>query len=309
MKTVLFNCPQMGGLARKIYDSFQDIIMGKCNWGKFPDGFPNLEIEASLVDGADVVFLASFDTPEDIFAQLGVIYSIPRYHARSLKVILSYFPTGTMDRVNQEGEIATAMTLARMLSAIPPCHGRGPAEVVIFDIHALQERFYFSDQVIPRLESGIDLLRKSLFDQGMTDVAIAFPDAGAYKRFGTQLSDFPQIVCEKVRIGDERKITIVDGDPEDRDVVLVDDLVLSGNTLLAAGEALDEAGARSLRAYVTHAVCPEEAWQKFLGGPFSTFMITDSCPITAQQVEGTDKFKVLSLAPKIIDIIKKGARQ
>jgi len=50
---------------------------------------------------------------------------------------MPYFPTGTMERIEQEGQIATAVTLATILSAIPLCSA-GPTRIVIYDIHALQ---------------------------------------------------------------------------------------------------------------------------------------------------------------------------
>ena len=55
-----------------------------------------------------VIYLASFHSPDVIFEQLSIIYAIPRYLARSFTVILPYFPTGTMERVDTEGQIATA---------------------------------------------------------------------------------------------------------------------------------------------------------------------------------------------------------
>ncbi len=55
-----------------------------------------------------VIFIASFHSPDVIFEQLSIIYAIPRYLARSFTVILPYFPTGTMERVDTEGQIATA---------------------------------------------------------------------------------------------------------------------------------------------------------------------------------------------------------
>ena len=76
-----------------------------------------------------------------------------------------------MERVDREGEIATARTLARILSSVPPCRG-GPLDLVIFDIHALQERFYFGDNVIPVLQSGVPLLLGKL---GMFSPRFSFP--------------------------------------------------------------------------------------------------------------------------------------
>ena len=55
----------------------------------------------------------------------------------------------------------------------------------VFDIHALQERFYFGDTVLPLFESGIPLLKAELerhASQG-EDIVIAYPDKGAWKRF------------------------------------------------------------------------------------------------------------------------------
>ncbi len=54
----------------------------------------------------------------------------------------SYYPTGTMERVEIEGQVATAHTMAMMFSSIPPSRS-GPVDIFIVDIHALQERFYF----------------------------------------------------------------------------------------------------------------------------------------------------------------------
>ncbi|XP_067667315.1 uncharacterized protein [Haliotis asinina] len=134
-------------------------------WGKFNDGFPNLFIqEVKEMAGKDVIFLGSFHSPEVIFEQLSILYAFPRYLAKSFHFILPYFPTGTMERVDREGQIATAKTLATLLSAIP-LTSKGPAQIIIFDIHALQERFYFSDNVIPRNVSGMCTLH--IFQKGL----------------------------------------------------------------------------------------------------------------------------------------------
>jgi len=302
MRPVLFTCRNMETLALEIVArSSQEIAMGSITWETFSDSFPKIFIKnVGQIRNRDVVFLASFDTPGAIFEQLGVIYALPRYGVKSLKVILPYFPTGTMERVDEEGQIATAMTLARMLSIIPPTKS-GPAEVVIYDIHALQERFYFRDEVIPRLESGIPLLKARL--QDMIHVAIAFPDEGAWKRFGRMFNGYPQILCDKVRDGGKRVVTIKEGDPRNMNVVIVDDLVQTGGTLHACKDALSANGAASVSAYATHGVFPKESWRTFVRSGFSHIWITDSCPLTAQAVRDEKPFEVLSLAPLIAPII------
>lgn len=298
----LLACPQMATMAERIAAAHPGLRLGAIHWESFDDGFPNIRIDhIEAIRNHDVAFLASFDTPGDIFHQLSAIYEIPRYAVKSFKVVLPYYPTGTMERVDRDGQIATAATLAKMLSNIPMSRS-GPAQIIIFDIHALQERFYFSDQVIPRLETGIFLLREKL--QLMAgQAAVAFPDEGALKRFGRWFEAFPLIVCHKVREGPRRKIIVREGNPADRHVVIVDDLVMSGGTLLECRRALCEKGARAVSAYATHAVFPNEAWRKFAQAGFDHFWVTDSIPRQAERLADQPPFEVLSLAGSIADLL------
>lgn len=93
--------------------------------------------DAHGIRGQHVAFLASFSSPAVIFEQLSIIYALPRMFVASFTLVLPFFPTGTLERMEDEGDIATAFTLARILSNIPISRG-GPTSLVIFDIHALQ---------------------------------------------------------------------------------------------------------------------------------------------------------------------------
>eukprot|EP00662_Eupelagonemidae_sp_cell21_P035829 gene35829-8527_t len=131
-----------------------------------------------------------------------------------------------------------------MLSATPLTQ-LGPASMVFYDIHALQERFYFRDQVRPVLQTAIPLVRREI---DRLKVAVAFPDDGAKKRFGPLFHGpdgelFPNIVCSKVREGTKRTLKITEGkeDVANHHVVIIDDLDL----LIAEG-------ATAVSGYVTH---------------------------------------------------------
>ncbi|XP_078584330.1 uncharacterized protein LOC144866665 isoform X2 [Branchiostoma floridae x Branchiostoma japonicum] len=274
-------------------------------WGKFPDGFPNLFIDnVKECVSRDVVFLASFHSPDVIFEQLSVLYAVPKYLARSFTVILPYFPTGTMERVDTEGQIATAKTLATLLSAIP-LTARGPTKVVIYDIHSLPLRFYFSDNIIPRLESAIPLIQRELLQlPDKSRVAVAFPDEGAWKRFHLMFEDkFPLVICTKVREDDQRLVTVKEGDPKGHHVVIVDDLVMTGGTLKECAKVLLAQGAEKISAYVTHPVFPHDSWKLFTQSDvaFENFWITDTVP-HAHQIAEHPPFKLLPLA----DVISEG---
>ena len=297
----LLACPQMAAMAERITAAHPEIHRGRIRWDRFDDGYPDMLIEdIEVIRHHDLAFLASLEAPADIFPQLSAFYEIPRYAVKSFKIVLPYYPTGTMERVDRDGQIATAATLAKMLSNIPMTLS-GPAQIIIFDIHALQERFYFSDQVIPRLESAVHLVRDQL--RRLDRPAVAFPDEGALKRFRRWFEEFPLIVCHKTRDGRQRSVRIQEGHPRDRHVVIVDDLAMSGGTLLECRRCLSAAGAREVSAYVTHAVFPREAWRKFTAAGFQRFWVTDSVPGQAKALAGQPPFEVLSLDETISGLL------
>ncbi|KAI3435179.1 uncharacterized protein J3R85_006416 [Psidium guajava] len=306
-KVCLFYCSETKPLAERVAAQSDAIELRSINWRKFADGFPNLFIpNAHGIRGQHVAFLASFSSPGVIFEQLSIIYALPKLFVSSFTLVLPFFPTGTSERMEDEGDVATAFTLARILSNVPISRG-GPTNLVIFDIHALQERFYFGDNILPCFESGIPLLKNRLQQLPDSDnISIAFPDDGSWKRFHKQLQHFPMIVCAKVREGDQRIVRLKEGDPKGRHVVIVDDLVQSGGTLVECQKLLAAHGAKKISAYVTHGIFPNSSWGRFDhdngGNPengLTYFWITDSCPQTVNEVLNRPPFEVLSLAGSI----------
>ncbi|MFZ2193319.1 MAG: ribose-phosphate diphosphokinase [Candidatus Moraniibacteriota bacterium] len=277
-----------------------DAEIGQISWKKFGDTWPKIFIEqAKQVKDRDVVFIANFEKPETIFEQFAILYAMPMHLTHSFKVIVPFFPVGTMERVTKYGEIATAKTLARMLSAIP----RSPI-ITIFDIHALQTQFYFDDtRVLPELVSAIPLLKERL--KKLDNIAIAFPDDGAYKRFDEMFPEYPKIICNKVRMPNGEKIvTIKEGDPAGKHVVIVDDLAQTGRTQLKCRIALLQARARVVSTSVTHGVYAENSWQEFTDpNLFSHVWFTDSCPSTVEATKHISNFEVLSIAPSIAEVL------
>lgn len=280
-----------------------DGFHGKVESGKFPEGWPQLRIvnPEKTITNRDVVFLTDLTNPSELFSYLAVMYALARYSAKTLTVVVPFFPTGTMERIEQPGDIATAKTLARLLDCIPPSL-TGPARVVIYDIHATPEQFFFGDNIQIQLQSAMPLLTKYLAAELGT---VAYPDEGAYKRFNAQLHKYQAVVCEKRRgAGEQRFITIKDGDPAGKRIVIIDDLVRSGNTLLECRQALLTAGASHVDAFVTHSDFSPGKQEWFLHewggetGVQSTFYTTDSCPAASMPMTQrlSDVRRVLSLS-------------
>lgn len=299
---VLLACPRMKALAEKVKVVDPSIEIGEIEWKRFPDGFPDIFIKGmdGLI-GKDVAFLAAFDSPDVVFEQLSVMYALAAARPKSLRILLPYFPTGTMERVDHEGQVATASTLAQAISAVAPS-GPGPVPLFMWDVHALPIRHYFGPNVAPRFKTGTKLLKSKLEGR---EVVIAFPDEGAWKRFRAMFDgsdgkpSYPMAVCRKVRDGESRRVTLSEGDVRGKEVVIVDDLIHSGGTIVECLKALKEAGAAKVSAYATHGVLEHGAWKKFLDAGFDRVWITDSVPAIAAEIDGQGPFEVLSLAPSI----------
>lgn len=91
-----------------------------------------------------------------ILSQFQALVVLCESFIESMTILLPFYPMGTMERVLKEGQVATASTIARMLSALPSV-GR-PIRVMVYDIHTLQNRFYFSGSAIASPHSAIPAL-------------------------------------------------------------------------------------------------------------------------------------------------------
>ena len=175
---------------------------------------------------------------------------------------------------------------------------------VVYDLHTLQNRFYLHGNTIASLQTSIPCLFPYLEASGVD--AVAFPDDGAAKRFKHMFDPavYDIIVCGKVRDGDERRVTVQDGDVSGKTVVVVDDLVQTGGTLYECGVALKGLGAIAVSAFVAHGVFPQKAWARFAKGGdravFDAFYLTNSIPTMTATLPEDDVFTVIDLTTQIV---------
>jgi ribose-phosphate pyrophosphokinase len=305
-RVVIFAHSSMQSLAQEMCVSYSEQFRnGYISWQRFPDRSPNIQFEKDI-ENKHVVFIGSLYDPSFLLDQLSVIMVLPRQHVKSLTIVLPYFATATMERIEQEGIVATAETAAKIVASCIPATVQGPATMMIFDIHALPVRFYFTDNVMLKMLSAIPLLLNDVLHarRGTDPITVAFPDEGACKRFKKVFEGFPQIVCSKIRDGEKRTIKIVDRHYWPKDdtkamdhVLIIDDLVQSGGTLYECRSALMELGAKKVSAYVTHAVFPNDGWKRFAKGGdregFESFFVTNTIPDVATKLEGVAPFHVI----------------
>jgi adenine phosphoribosyltransferase len=290
MPTIVFCHPSLESLAENYINANPDSRKGVINWEIFPDTQPNITFESmdQLENKKIVFFLSTFDTAL-LFKQLSMLMVLPRQFIRSLDIYITYFSVGTMERVDTEGILATAETMARMISCCVESTQHEKPIIHIWDIHALPIRFYFNpDNIIVRLHSGIQMLLQRI----NPNCVIVFPDDGAFKRFKTFFTGFKIIVCTKVRVGNERVITIIDKlnfpkdetDMEYDEIIIVDDLVQSGMTLIKCKIALEQLDYKRVSAYVTHSVFPNDGWIKMINVGWHNFYTTNSVPEVTDQL-------------------------
>jgi phosphoribosylpyrophosphate synthetase len=99
-------------------------------WNYFPDGWPNISFEhPSKLQGRHVVFLGSLYDRTKFVEQLSVVMILPRQFVRSLSIVFPYFAPGTMERVDEEGIVATAETVAKLFASAIPMTKNGPASL------------------------------------------------------------------------------------------------------------------------------------------------------------------------------------
>jgi phosphoribosylpyrophosphate synthetase len=278
------------------------------HWAKYPDGTDNITIEGfnpeNEIAGEHVLFLASFHNNDVTLSQFSVFIVLLQSFIESLTILLPYYPVGTNERVEVEGRVATANTYSMLLSNLPSI-GK-PCRLMIYDIHTLQNRFYFHSSTIPSLHTSIPLLLKRLVFSSVN--AICFPDEGAAKRFASHFkkAGYDIIICGKVRDGEKRIVKIQDGDSTDKSIVIVDDLVQTGGTLHECGLALLAAGAKEVNAFAAHAVFPNHSWKAFCRhfhghrAIFQKIWVTNSIPTITNQFPSGDVFEVLDLTPMIL---------
>lgn len=295
----------MKKVAKQVYEDLYNkgcqITKGGIEWKFFPDKFPNLFIKkVDHIKGKHIIYVASLIDQSEFFAQISILYSLALYGAKSINLVLPYFPVGTMERIDKEGQIATAKVLAQLISNIPRASCLN--QLFVWDIHALQNRFYFGDSVVPNICSAIPLLKERLFqlpEHKNGKVVICFPDEGAEKRFGPMFPEFPKkFVCTKKRQGEERIVTLKEDEStfkifeQGLHIVIVDDLVHTGGTLKKCKDAIMKyksfSGTWKVSLFITHGVFDNSSFKGFYDQGFEHIWMTDSVPETVDLIEKHD---------------------
>lgn len=282
-------------LADKIAE-FYGKPLGTCNVTVFSDGEFQPSFEENL-RGRDVFLIQStFPPTENLMELLMMIDAAKRASARRIIAVIPYFGFARQDRKDRPRISIAAKLVADLLQVA------GVTRVITMDIHADQIQGFFNIPVDNLYASKIFVpYIKSL---NLKDPIMASPDAGGTRRASSyaKMLDTVFCICHKQRSKpNEIEKMILIGDVKDRDVILIDDIIDTAGTITRAGQLLKDNGARSVRAFATHAIFSGSAMEKIDNSVFDEVVVTDTIPLK----NPSKKIHVLSTAELLAEVIKK----
>lgn len=254
----------------------------------FPDGERYMRI-VSEVDGRDVVLLGGTTSDAATLMLFDLGCALVRCGARRLTLIVPYYGYATMERAVRPGEVVTAKTRAALLSAIPMAsYGN---RILLLDLHAEGIPHYFEGGLTAFHVYAKPVLRDVIMRLGGGDFVLACTDAGRAKWVESLANDVgvtAAFVFKRRLSGDRTEVSALDAQVQGKRVVIYDDMIRTGGSLIGAARAYQQAGATSLAAVATHGLFPGDSLAKIqASGLFTAIVCTDSHPrALALQAQG-----------------------
>jgi ribose-phosphate pyrophosphokinase len=271
--------------------------------------FADQEIFVEVMDnvrGEDVFVIQSTSYPanDNLMELLIMTDALRRSSARRITAVLPYFGYARQDRRSSGRTPISAKLVANLIT-----HA-GVDRVLTLDLHAGQIQGFF-DIPTDNLFAAPVLVRDIKEHMAVENVTVVSPDVGGVVRARALAKriDAPLAIVDKrrERPGESEVMNII-GSVEDRDCILVDDIVDSGGTLCNAADALLAKGAASVSAYATHGVLSGGAVARISASRLKAMVITDSIQPT-EAVQQGDKLRVISIAPLIGEAIARTATE
>jgi len=220
-----------------------------------------------------------------------------RASAKRITVVCPYFGYGRQDRKSEGREPITAKMMADLFKSA------GASRMISLDLHSGQIQGFFQgpwDHL-----TAMPVLMGALRDLG-DDLVVVSPDAGRVKvseRYANALGADLAIVHKRRIKGEKNKVEAkeVVGEVEGRVCVLIDDMIDTGGTIVAAAEVLMARGAKSVIAATTHPVLSGPAMQRLNDSVIERVIVTDTLPLPKNA--DLSKIEVVSVSGVLADAI------
>jgi ribose-phosphate pyrophosphokinase len=267
--------------------------------------FADMEVFVEIhenVRGEDVFVVQSTSYPanDNLMELLVTLDALRRSSARRITAVIPYFGYARQDRKTASRSPISAKLVANLITEA------GANRVLTMDLHAMQIQGFF-DIPVDNLYAAPLYARDIKERYEGRDIMIVSPDVGGVVRaraIATRLScDLAIIDKRRERAGQSEVMNVI-GEVDDRDCILVDDIVDSGGTLCNAAEALIRAGARSASVYCTHGVLSGGAVARIASSPIEMMTLTDSI-LATEAVRLAHNVRQLTIAPLMAEAMRR----
>lgn len=267
---------------------------------RFPDGEHYLRV-ADEVNDRDVVLVGGTCDHEGTLELYDLACALVESGASTLTLVVPYFGYSTMERAGKHGESVMAKNRARILSSIP--RAKLGNQIVMLDLHSEGIPHYFEGTIRPFHIYAKPVIEQLMRDLAGNDFILGSTDAGRAKWVASLANDLgvPAAFAYKRRLSAETtEVTAVSTSLSGETVVIYDDMIRTGSSLIGAARAYRDAGAGKLFAVATHGVFPAGALERIQSsGLFEAIGVTNSHR-NARNLRGV---VVRSVAPLFVEYL------
>ena len=265
--------------------------LGKSTVTKFSDGEISVNIWET-VRGLDVYIIQSTCSPvnDNLMELLIMIDAMKRASAGRINAIIPYYGYARQDRKAKARDPITAKLVADLIMAA------GADRVLTMDLHANQIQGYFDIPVDHLL--GMPILAKYFKERHMDDLVVVSPDHGSVTRARNlaQYLNCPIAILDKRRPEPNKsEIMNIIGNIEDKNCIIIDDMIDTAGTICNAANAIKDLGARSVRAAATHPVLSGPAVDRIKASAIEELVLLNTVPLPEEKK--LSKMTFLSAAP------------
>ena len=274
-----------------------DFKLGNSSVVVFSDGEFQPSFDESI-RGHHVFIVQSTMPPTDnLMELLLMIDAAKRASAHKVIAVIPYFGWARQDRKDQPRVSIGSKLVANMLTAAHV------DRIITMDLHADQIQGFFDIPMDALYASSLFI--EHIQKMNIDNLLIAAPDLGASKRASAYAKRLgcDMAVCHKqrARANVVESMTLI-GDVKDKNVIILDDIIDTAGTIVKAGQVMMDAGAKSVRAFATHAVCSGPAMERLDNSVFEEVVVTDTIPLPAN---ASKKIHVVSTADLFADVIRR----
>ena len=271
------------------------------NIKSFADGEMYVEINENI-RGNSVFVIQSTSTPanDNLMELLLCIDALRRSSAKNITAVIPYFGYARQDRKVVPRTSISAKLVSNLIT------NAGASRIVTVDLHSGQIQGFFDIPVDNLFTTPLfaRYIKKNLKNKNLICVS---PDVGGVQRtrgLATKINvDLAIIDKRRLQPGKSQVMRII-GNVQNKECIIVDDIIDSGGTIVNAVDALIREGAKSVYVFVTHAVLSGEAINKIKKSKINKLIITDSIDNT-KKIKNVSKIQVLSIAPLMAEAIKR----